>query len=137
MMNSDGTNIHKFYDSGYNDADIHRAGNYIVFTSNNSIWHINDDGSNPIKLTNPPHGGKWGNANLPFGDYDPQLDFKGEKIVFERLENDTSKYGNYNIYTIDINGDNETRLTNTSYTQGFPTWSHSGEKNSLSSNSYR
>ena len=128
MMNSDGTNIHKFYDSGYNDADIHWAGNYIVFTSNNSIWHINDDGSNPIKLTNPPHGGKWGNANLPFGDYDPQLDFKGEKIVFERLENDTSKYGNYNIFTIDIDGSNETRLTKTSYTQGFPTWSHSGEK---------
>ncbi|RLF38903.1 MAG: hypothetical protein DRN12_07740 [Thermoplasmata archaeon] len=128
MMDADGSNVHKFYDSGYHDADIHWAGEYIVFTSNNSIWRINDDGNNPIRITNPPRGGEWGNANLPFGDYDPQLNPMGNKIVFERLENDTSKYGNYNIFTVDIDGSNETRLTNTSYTQGFPTWSHSGEK---------
>lgn len=128
MMNADGANVHKFYDSGFHDGDIHWAGNTIVFTSNSSIWKINDDGTEPEKVTDPPRGGEWGNANLPFGDYDPQLNPEGTKIVFERLENDTSPHGNYNIFVINVDGTGETRLTNTSYSQGFPTWSHTGDK---------
>jgi Tol biopolymer transport system component len=128
MMNSDGTNQSKFYDSGSHDADIHWIDNTIVFTSGSKIWKINDDGTNPFIVTNPPNAGEWGNANLPFGDYDPNIHPNGAKIVFERLENDTSPHGNYNIFTIDLDGYDETRLTDNYYTQGFPTWSHSGEK---------
>jgi Tol biopolymer transport system component len=32
------------------------------------------------------------------------------------------------MFSIDIDGSDETRLTDNSFTQGFPTWSHSGEK---------
>ncbi len=128
MMNLDGTAQSKFYDSGFHDADIHWIDDTIVFTSDSRIWKINDDGSNPSIITDPPNAGEWGNANLPFGDYDPNINPDGRMITFERLENDTSPHGNYNIFTIGIDGDNESRLTDNYYTQGFPTWSNSGKK---------
>jgi len=127
LMNRDGTEASMLYDSGSHDADIHWIDDMIVFTSNSSIWKINDDGSKPIKITNPPRAGEWGNANLPFGDYDPQLNQDASKIVFERLVDDTSVHGNYNIFMINIDGTSEIQLTNNSYSQGFPTWSHDGE----------
>ncbi len=128
MMNSDGTNQYKFYDSGGHDADIHWMGDIIVFTSNSKIWRINDDGTNPSSITNPPNAGEWGNANLPFGDYDPNIHPDGTKITFERLENDTSPHGNYNIFSINLDGTDEIRLTDNYYTQGFPTWSNTGDR---------
>ena len=128
MMDSDGANQSKFYDSGSHDADIHWINDTIVFTSASKIWRINDDGTNPSVVTNPPNAGEWGNANLPFGDYDPNIHPDGTRIVFERLENDTSPYGNYNIFSIKLDGSGENRLTNNYFTQGFPTWSNSGDK---------
>ena len=65
---------------------------------------------------------------MPFGEYDPIISPKGKQITFERLQNDTSPHGNYNIYTINFDLSNETRLTDSYYTQGFPTWSHSGQQ---------
>ena len=128
MMNSDGANQSKFYDSDSHDADIHWIDDKIVFTSGSKIWRINDDGTNPSIITNPSNAGEWGNANLPFGDYDPNIHPDGAKVVFERLENDTSPHGNYNIFSINLDGSDETRLTDNYITQGFPTWSNSGKK---------
>ena len=128
MMNADGSNVEKFHDSGGHDADIHWMKNTIVFTANNSIYKINSDGTNIKKITTPPRAGEWGNANLPFGDYDPRLNHKGTQIAFERLENDSSPHGNYNIYVIDIDGLNETRLTHNWYSQGIVSWSHADDK---------
>ncbi len=128
MMNSDGTNQSKFYDTGSHDADIHWISDTIVFTSESKIWRINDDGTNPLVVTNPPNAGEWGNANLPFGDYDPNIHPDGTRIVFERLENDASPHGNYNIFSIKLDGTEENRLTDNYVTQGFPTWSNSGDK---------
>jgi Tol biopolymer transport system component len=128
MMNADGSNQSLFYDSGSHDADIHWIDDIIVFTSASKIWRIKDDGTEPFTITNPPNTGEWGNANLPFGDYDPNIHPDKTKIAFERLEEDTSPHGNYNIFTIEIDGSNETRLTNNYFTQGFPTWSNSGDK---------
>jgi Tol biopolymer transport system component len=128
VMNTDGTNQQKLYDSGSHDADIHWVHHQIVFTSYSSIWLMNNDGTNPKKITDPPHAGQWGNANLPFGDYDPRLNPNGTTIVFERLEDDNSIHGNYNIFTIHSDGTRETRLTNTGYSQGLASWSHDGKK---------
>ncbi|HOP08919.1 MAG TPA: hypothetical protein PLC12_01745 [Candidatus Methanofastidiosa archaeon] len=58
----------------------------------------------------------------------PQLDPTCTRIVFERLEDDSSPHGNYNIYSIGIDGNNEERLTDTGYSQGFASWSHSGDR---------
>lgn len=127
-MNSDGSNQKLLYDSSFHDADINWQGDNIVFTRNSQIWIMNEDGSNPRAITNPHKAGQENNANLPFGDYDPRLSPDGEKIVFERLVNDDSPHGNYDIFSINVDGSNERQLTNTSYTQGFAVWSPTGEK---------
>jgi len=48
--------------------------------------------------------------------------------VFERLENPASMHGDYNIFTVNVDGTQETRLTNTNYAQGLASWSHSGDR---------
>lgn len=128
IIGSDGSDQKLLYDSGYHDADIDWRLNKIVFTSNFAIWTINDDGTQPTRITNLPNAGQWGNANLPIGDYDPRFDLSGEKIVFERLEDPSSTHGDYNIFVINSDGTGETRLTNTGYSQGLASWSNSGNK---------
>jgi Tol biopolymer transport system component len=128
LMDNSGANVAKLYDSGKHDADISWEGSHIVFTSNSRIWMMRDDGTQVTQITDPPNAGQWGNANLPFGDYDPRLDRNGDKIVFERLEDDSSPHGNYNIYVINSDGSGETRLTATGYSQGLANWSNSADK---------
>jgi Tol biopolymer transport system component len=127
-MNADGSNVRKLYDSGSHDADIHWVGERIVFTSHSQIWSINDDGTDPFQITDPPNAGQWGNANLPFGDYDPRFSPDGSKLAFERLLNDSSIHGNYDIFVVNADGTGETRLTDSGYSQGLASWSHSGDK---------
>jgi Tol biopolymer transport system component len=69
-----------------------------------------------------------GQANLPIGDYDPRLRSDGLKIVFERLEDPETPYGSYNIFTVNSDGTQETRLTSTNYSQGLASWSHLGDR---------
>lgn len=127
IMQSDGTDTMKLYDSGSHDADIHWAGDSIAFTAYSKIWTINEDGTQLTQITEPPRAGQWGEANLPFGDYDPRISPDGKKIVFERLESDDSPHGNYNIYLINADGSGEVRLTASGYSQGLAEWSHSGD----------
>ncbi|MFH1119693.1 MAG: hypothetical protein V1775_07700 [Bacteroidota bacterium] len=128
VMDKDGDNTEKLFDSGTNDADIHWVSNKICYTSNSQIWTINSNGLEPFQVTDPPNAGQWGDANLPFGDYDPRLSPDGAKIVFERLTDDISLNGNYDIYVIDSDGSGENALTNNGNTQGLASWSHSGDK---------
>ena len=127
MMNADGSNQHLFYDSGLHDADIDWAGDIIVFTSESKIWSIKDDGTGLTQITDPANAGQWGSANLPIGDYDPRLRRDGEKVVFERLEDPESTHGSYNIFSVNSDGTQVTRLTSTGYSQGLASWSHSGD----------
>jgi Tol biopolymer transport system component len=128
MMNADGSNQRLFYDSGLNDADIDWAGDTIVFTSGFKIWGIKEDGTGLTQITNPVDAGQWGSANLPIGDYDPRLRSDGLKVVFERLEDPESTHGSYNIFSVNVDGTEETRLTSTGYAQGLASWSHSGDR---------
>jgi len=127
-MNADGSDVKKLYDSGGHDGDVHWLNDAIVFTRDSQIWIMDDDGTNARQVTNPPRVGEWGNAVLPFGDYDPKLSPDGTTIVFERMVDDKTRHGNYNIYTIREDGSQETALTDTGYTQGIANWSHSGDK---------
>ena len=128
MMAADGSQSSLFYDSGYHDADINWVDTLIVFTRNSQIWLINSDGSHVRQLTDPPRAGEWGNANLPFGDYDPRISPDGSKVVFERLVDDSSPHGNYDLFTKNINGTNLKRITDTGYSQGLASWAPSGTK---------
>jgi len=127
-MNIDGSEETLLYNSGYHDADVDNVGEKIVFTSESKIWIMDDDGSNVKALTNPSKRGEWGNAVLPFGDYDPRLSPDKSKVIFSRLDNDETVHGNYNLYLINSDGTEETQLTNNGYTQGLSSWSHSRDK---------
>ena len=128
VMNEDGSDAHLLYDSGGHDADINWVGDRIVFTRNSQIWMMESDGSYDHQITNPPRAGEWGNANLPFGDYDPRLSPNGSTILFSRLVDDASQHGNYDFYAIGRDGSNEHALTNNGYTQGLSQWSRSGDQ---------
>jgi len=128
MMNAGGSDQRLFYDSGSHDADVDWAGDTVVFTSGFKVWGIKDDGTGLTQITKPADAGQWGQSNFPIGDYDPRLRFDGLKVVFERLEDPESLYGGYNIFSVNIDGTEETRLTSTNYAQGLASWSHSGDR---------
>ncbi len=89
---------------------------------------MNSDGTEARGLTEPPRAGEWGEAVLPFGDYDPRISPDGSQIVFERLVDDSTSHGNYDLFMIDIDGASETRLTESGWTQGLVSWSNDGQK---------
>ena len=127
VMDADGENQRLLYDSGHHDADIHWVGDKIAFTRNSQIWIMAEDGTGATRLTDPPRAGEWGEAVLPFGDYDPRISPDGERIVFERMVDDSSPHGNYDLFIIDSDGSNEKRLTDSGWTQGLAAWSPSGD----------
>jgi Tol biopolymer transport system component len=128
LMDNEGKNSHLLYDSGYHDADIDWVGDKIAFTRNNQIWIMNSNRTEAKAITNPPRAGEIGKANLPFGDYDPRIQPDGDTVIFERLENDTSTHGNYNFFTVNIDGTDLQQITFTGYTQGLPSWSPLGNE---------
>ena len=128
VMDSDGSNLERLFDSGDHDADVHWAGGRITFTSGNRIWIMNDDGSDAGPITDPPQAGEWGTANLPYGDYDPRLSPDGTRVAFERMVDVSVPHGGYDLFIADVDGANLERLTNSGYAQGFPSWSHDGSQ---------
>ena len=128
IMDAQGSNVQKFYDSGSHDADIDWKESKITFTSESCVWIMDCDGNNPRKITDPPRAGEWGNSVLPFGDYDPRLSHDEKMVVFERMVDDSSVHGNYDIFTVNPDGSGEKRLTETGYTQGLANWSKDGDE---------
>jgi len=128
MMNADSSNLVEVYDSGFHDSDLHGSSGKLVFTRNSQIWMMNEDGTGLVQVTDHPQAGEWGDDVLPFGDYDPNMSPNGNRIVFERLVDDKTTHGNYNIYLINVDGTEESAITDTGYSQGLPIWSHSGEQ---------
>jgi len=128
VMDSDGGNQKLLYDSGFHDADIHWRGDKIAFTRNSQIWVMDDNGTGATQLTDHLRAGEWGDAVLPFGDYDPRISPDGSKIVFERMVDDASPHGNYDIFCVNLDGSGEAALTDTGWTQGLAVWSNSGDK---------
>ncbi len=128
LMNADGSNQLQLYDSGSHDGDVHWVGDQLVYTQNSQIWMINADGSGAHQVSNPPRSGEWGQAVLPFGDYDPNFSPDGSAIAFERMVADDTQHGNYDIFLIQPDGTGEKRLTQNNNTQGLPQWSHAGDK---------
>ncbi len=128
IMEADGSSPRSVFDSAAHEADLDWVGNLVAFTKDSRIWVMQADGSTARPLTEPPRAGEWGAANLPFGDYDPRISPDASRVVFERLWDDTSPHGNYDIYVQDLASFQEVRLTASGYSQGLASWSHSGQQ---------
>jgi TolB protein len=128
VMNEDGSQSKELFDTNAHEADIDWVGSNIAFTKDSRIWLMNSDGSDGRPISDPPRAGEWGSANLPFGDYDPRISPDGSRVIFERLLADDSPNGNYDFFVIDLESSQEIRLTDSGYSQGLASWSHSGEQ---------
>jgi len=126
-MNADGSNRTLLYDSEHQDSDLHWRGNKIAFTREHQIWIMNSDGTGAHHITDPPRAGEWENAPLPYGDYDPRISPAGESVVFERMMDASFTHGSYDIYMVDITGDNLRNITGNGWTQGMAVWASTGD----------
>jgi TolB protein len=134
VANADGTNVVRLTNAG--NAPSGTNTNYgatwspdgakIAFTSsrsgNSDIWVMNADGSNPVNLT----------ANSPLFDFDPAWSPDGTKIAFGSQRDASSTTGDvargFDIYTMNPDGSNVTRLTNNQVPDFSPSWSPLGDK---------
>ncbi len=133
----DGSNETRLTNSAGNDLSPAWSpdGTLIAFSSyrdgNMEIYVMNaSDGSNPTRLTfndSPPH------ASI---DYGPTWSPDGSQIAFQtyRHRSCCPPNGNLEIYKMDANGSNETRLTNNSGADTVPAWSPDGTLIAYTSN---
>jgi len=128
LMDSDGQNVEELYDSGFHDGDCCWEGGKIVFTRESQIWLMNSDGTGAEQLTDYELAGQQGSADLPFGDYDPRLNPSATLVCFDRMVDDQVQSGNYDFYTILLDGTGETAITDTGYSQFMAEWSHAGDR---------
>jgi len=128
LMDPSGSAVTELYDSGFHDGDCHWLGSSIVFTRESQIWIMDDDGTDARQLTDFELAGQQGAADLPFGDYDPRIDPTGTIVSFDRMVDDANPSGNWDFYTILVDGTGETAVTNTGWQQFIAEWSHSGAR---------
>ncbi|MCW4031847.1 MAG: DUF5050 domain-containing protein [Candidatus Bathyarchaeota archaeon] len=88
---------------------------------NYGLWVMDNDGNNQIPLT-------WDGAERDIqpnvGDRAPHISPDGKKIVYWSLKASEQS----DIWMINIDGSNQTRLTSNLYKDIYPTWSPDGEK---------
>lgn len=121
VVNADGTNQKQLTNSGRNDAPHWSPdGTRIVFYrfgSSVGIYVMNADGSNQKQLTNSGY------------DYDPRWSPDGSHITFTSFRDEpnpsTCNLWNCNeeIYSMNADGSNQTRLTNNPRIDTSPEWS--------------
>lgn len=121
IMNRDGSQNQEFYKSHYTKVgvDWSPSGEKILFaainpeTRDGDIMIINKDGTGVLNLT----------KDLPGTSTSPSWSPDGSKIIFA---NKPDKDGQQDIYTMDINGNHKTRLTNTAITKMGPVYTPNG-----------
>ncbi len=106
------------------------VGGKIAFMSlrdgNAEIYVMNTDGTNEVNLSQHASHDADGSGvtQLTFGsgqEYGGSWSPDGARIVFPSYRN-----GQYDLYTINVDGSGEAQLTNTPESEGYPKWSASG-----------
>ena len=136
-MNADGSGIVPLTDFALPFNNVTPAwspdGTKIIFTSDRGgsgraeIWIMNADGTNPVKLTTNV---VLGSGSVFSFDFNPQWSPDGTKIVFS---SNRDGIGNPEIYVMNADGSNPTRLTNNSAEDKVPSWLPDGQHISFSS----
>jgi Tol biopolymer transport system component len=112
MIRKDGTELKKLTADESNNVQPRwsRNGRQVVFTSNRSgksqLYIMNSDGSNQRRITNDSEN-----------NYVPDLSLKVNKLIFVSKD----------IFTIDLDGANKTRLSDGSGDYESPRWSPDGK----------
>jgi TolB protein len=119
IMNSDGKNQTRLTYGV--EPNWSPDGKKIVFTSDSwprKIGVINLDGSGMIWLTEPPTIVFRDGTSGPATDGFPRWSPDGKKIAFV-----SNRSGNFDIYTMNADGSEITRLTNNPADDSYPSWS--------------
>ena len=139
-MNADGTGQIPLTDSLNPISNSQPAwspdGTKIAFVSSRAgsrraeIWVMNADGTNPVRLTENVELGS--DLNGPFYglDLSPAWSPDGTKIAFSSQRNGSA---NPEIYVMNANGSNQTRLTNNTAVDNDPFWVRAGGRVTYSS----
>lgn len=135
LMNADGSEPKRLTNNPGNDDSPQWSpdGEKIVFVSERNGFHdeiylMNPDGSDPKRLTFDASAIETGRRQAKYARR-PCWSPDGQKIAFG-----SNRDGNDEIYVMNCDGSNVTRLTHTPATEYYCTWSPDGQKIAFSSN---
>ena len=122
IANADGSNVLQITNNGYDNYEPSWSpdGTKLVFVSNKSgegrydIYTMNVTGTNPVRITT---------INNADSYFTPFWSPSGSKIIFTG-----ERDGNQDIYVINAEGSNQTRLTDNPAIDWGPHWSPDGSK---------
>src|ERR671923_7810 len=127
VMNADGSQVRELTFSNAFDGDPTWSpdGKKIAFESqrdgNSEIYTMNAAGSGQTRLTND--AGKVADISLDFVHADPAWSPDSKKIAFA-----STRDGDYEIYTMNANGSDQTNLSENAALDALPTWSPDGKE---------
>jgi hypothetical protein len=122
VMDADGSNPTRLTNSVAREASPTWSpdGARIAFGRSPDIYVMNADGSNPTPLTS--------NSGPNIIDFEPDWSSIAGKIAFTRQDRDATQQLTQEIYVMNSDGSNRTRLTNNSELDQQPAWSPDGTR---------
>lgn len=128
VINTDGSNQTRLTYGTVNEGTPSWSpdGSKIAFEIYGEIYVMNHDGSNQIRLT---YSFDYEYGLYNFTNFSPTWSPDGSKIAFA-----SNRYGIYEIYVMNADGSNQTRLTYNSAYDSDPAWSPDGSKIAFTSN---
>ena len=132
VMDKEGSVLRQLTDTpGISEADPDWKCGKVVFTREHSVWIMDINGSNEMRLTDPEGKGQDIGVQFPMGDYDPSLSPDCARVVFERLtgpgqESGGVRIGDYDLYVHDIATGEGDDISNNEGADFVPEWSGDG-----------